>query len=175
MVFTSPPEQKCPPAPVRITTRAVGSASISSSTPSSSRRMVRSSALRASGRFSLIVAIELARSTSRVWSPTVRSFPGYVLMTAPSGLTSARKPHRLAGRRARVGVDLQRGAARSEDRRVRLPALVDDVDDRELLLPRPFERVRDAPDRCGTAGQHDLAEGREILLLGVDHDQRGVR
>src|SRR5436309_327760 len=57
--------------------------------------MVRSSALRASGRFSLIVAIELARSTSRVWSPTVRSFPGYVLMTAPSGFTSARKPQRL--------------------------------------------------------------------------------
>src|SRR5439155_27212713 len=82
---------------------------------------------------------------------------------------------RLAGRRARVGVDLQRGTARSEDRRARLPALVDDVDDQELLLPRPFERVRDAPDRCGTAGQHDLAEAREILLLGVDHDQRGVR
>src|SRR5437667_3087545 len=74
MVFTSPPEQKWPPAPVRITTRAVGSASISSSTPSSSRRIVRSSALRASGRFSVIVAMACARSTSRVWYPTVRSF-----------------------------------------------------------------------------------------------------
>src|SRR5438093_1570544 len=74
MVFTSPPEQKWPPAPVRITTRAVGSASISSSTPSISRRMARSSALRASGRFSVIVAIPYARSTSRVWYPTFRSF-----------------------------------------------------------------------------------------------------
>src|SRR5207245_7435864 len=60
--------------PVRITTRAVGSASISSSTPSISRRMARSSALRASGRFSVIVAIPSARSTSRVWYPTFRSF-----------------------------------------------------------------------------------------------------
>jgi len=57
MVFTSPPAQKWPPAPVRITTRAVGLASISSRAVSNSRRMPKSSALRASGRFSVIVAI----------------------------------------------------------------------------------------------------------------------
>src|SRR5258705_194874 len=49
MVLTSPPEQKWPPAPVRITTRAASSASISSSTAASSPRMTKSSALRASG------------------------------------------------------------------------------------------------------------------------------
>src|SRR2546422_8303141 len=46
---------------------------------------------------------------------------------------------------------------------------------RSTLFPTRRSSDLDAPDRCGTAGQHDLAERREILLLGVDHDQRGVR
>src|SRR3989442_7944247 len=96
MVFTSPPEQKWPPAPVRITTRAVGSASISSSTPSISRRMARSSALRASGRFSVIVAIPSARSTSRVWSPTFHSFRWSPL--SPATIADARPTDKSASR-----------------------------------------------------------------------------
>src|SRR5256885_1724531 len=61
MVLTSPPEQKWPPAPVRITTRTASSASISSSTAASSRRMTKSSAWRAPGRFS-VIAHELRRA-----------------------------------------------------------------------------------------------------------------
>ena len=57
MFVTSPPAQKWPPAPVRMTTRAAGFASISSSASRSSRRIAKSSALRASGRFRVIVAM----------------------------------------------------------------------------------------------------------------------
>ncbi len=63
IVLTSPPAEKCPPAPVRMTTRVAASASSSSSTESSSRRMTRSRALRASGRFRVMVATASARST----------------------------------------------------------------------------------------------------------------
>ena len=67
MLFTSPPAQKCPPRPVRMSTREVPSASISSSATTSSRRISRSIALRASGRFSVSVVIDPRRSMSSVW------------------------------------------------------------------------------------------------------------
>src|SRR5262244_4625644 len=56
MVFTSPPAEKWPPAPVRMTTRMAGSRSISSSASTSSSRIRMSRAFRASGRLMVRVA-----------------------------------------------------------------------------------------------------------------------
>ena len=64
MLLTSPPAEKWPPAPVSSITRTAESRSISSSAPSISSRIVRSNALRASGRFIVTVAMPSARSTS---------------------------------------------------------------------------------------------------------------
>src|SRR5439155_12993210 len=71
--FTSPPAQNAFPVPVMITHRTPGSSSASRATWKSSRPSVRESALKASGRFSVIVMTPAARSTVSVSYPIVSS------------------------------------------------------------------------------------------------------
>ena len=81
---------------------------------------------------------------------------------------------RLARPRRDRGVDGQSRAAGDEDRGVGPPALVDDVEDRHPLAPRPLERLGDAGDRLRPVRQHHLADRGEVLLLGVDDQERGL-
>ena len=71
-------------------------------------------------------------------------------------------------------VDGQRGAARHEGRGAGPAALVDDVEDRHPARARPAQGLRDAGHRLGSVGQDHLPDRGEVLLLGVDDEERGL-
>ena len=80
------------------------------------------------------------------------------------------RDHRLAGGRSRRGMDLERRAAGRERGWIRAPALVDDVDHRDAPGAGPGQEVPDALDGQRAAGEHDLPNRREVLLLSVNDE-----
>ena len=49
-----------------------------------------------------------------------------------------------------------------------------DVDDRDARGASPGEEIRDTLDGARGAGENDLPNRREVLLLGVNNQERGV-
>src|SRR5690349_20339178 len=76
----------------------------------------------------------------------------------------------IAGGRGKR-MDREGRAARRERGRVRLRALVHDVNDRDAVRARPRERAGDLLRGGGPLRQHHLAERREVFLLSVDDDE----